>query len=95
MDVHWLVRRIAAQKRVGPRQIERDYQQAFGHCPRQILRGLLFAKAKRLLLEKRVIKVVAFELGYKRAQHFSYAFKHHFGNTPSEYRAQVRRRGAD
>ena len=95
MDVHWLVRRIAAQKRVGPRQIERDYQQAFGHCPRQILRGLLFAKAKRLLLEKRVIKVVAFELGYKRAQHFTRAFKQHVGITPSAYLAQVGYRGAD
>ena len=92
--MHRPVRQIAAQEGVGPRQLERDFHQAFGHCPRDILRGLLFAKAKRLLREEAPIKVVAFEMGYERAQHFTRAFKQHVGITPSAYLAQVGYRGA-
>ena len=52
----------------------------------QLIRQELINTSKGLLKEDLNINEIAFQLGFEEANHFSAFFKHHTGNTPSEYK---------
>ncbi len=71
------------------------FRVAFGSGPSEYLAGLRMREARELLRdEARSISEVATDVGYHDSEHFSLAFKHHYGLTPREFR-QMARIGAD
>ncbi|MEM7036270.1 MAG: AraC family transcriptional regulator [Bacteroidota bacterium] len=64
--------------------LKQSFKQAFGTTVFGYWNGVKMEHARRLLLDNRLpIKIVAEKVGYKHPQHFSTAFKKHFGFSPS------------
>ncbi|MEO1626782.1 MAG: AraC family transcriptional regulator, partial [Bacteroidota bacterium] len=62
-------------------------QAVFGDTIFGYWQQLKMKKATQLLLDKsQTIAEISREMGYKNPQHFSTAFKKHFGHSPSERR---------
>lgn len=71
------------------RQLERFFQAKTGQAPQQWLDQLRLKKALAHIQQGIPIKLVAFELGYKQASHFSREFKRAYGVAPNCYREHV------
>ncbi|SHH24356.1 helix-turn-helix transcriptional regulator [Ferrimonas marina] len=63
----------------------RTFQRMYGVTPRQYLRDLRIAKAKRLLSEGMAVTQVCLEVGYESLPTFSSVFKKCTGSTPKAY----------
>lgn len=82
---------LARLLRVGPRQLRRYTRELFNNSPQDWLDEQRLADAARLLQTNELIKVVAYDLGFKTVSHFSNRFKAHFGISPKDYKEQMER----
>ncbi|MBD3617079.1 MAG: helix-turn-helix domain-containing protein [Gracilimonas sp.] len=65
-------------------------KQHAGKTAQNIIYGLVISEAKRKLhYEDKIIKEIAFELGFKDPYYFSKFFKNHTDLSPSEYQKEV------
>lgn len=94
MDRHYTEKisldQIAQNMYLSPFYISRIFKSETGDTPINYLIGLRMEKARTLLLEKQhySIQEIAQCVGYDDAYHFSKLFKKHYGNSPSQYRAE-------
>lgn len=80
---------------VGRRHLMRAYKASTGTTVMHRVERTLFERARRLLEADRLpIKAIAGALGYESHGSFSTAFRHRFGQTPSEWRTQRRAEAA-
>ncbi|MBI1338004.1 MAG: helix-turn-helix domain-containing protein [Phycisphaera sp.] len=67
--------------------LNRVFNRALGVTPMQYLNRLRMEKAAQMLLgEPLTVAAVGKAVGFDDPYHFSRAFKHHFGHSPSEHR---------
>lgn len=67
--------------------LRKGFKEVFGDTIFGYWQQLKMKKATQLLLDKsQTIAEISREMGYKNPQHFSTAFKKHFGHSPSERR---------
>lgn len=78
-------RALSQALKISPRQLRRYTRDYFGCSPQAWLDQQRLHLAGDLLKEHRCIKSVAFQLGFKRASHFSREFKSHYGVCPTSY----------
>ena len=72
----------------------RDFRKAFGVTPQRWLTQKRLESAHYQLTEKHRKPVdVYIESGFENLSHFSFAFKKHFGHTPTELQAQMADKG--
>ncbi len=84
-DEHFTLQELARKVGTNVFTLKQGFKQAFGTTVFGYWNCLRMAYARRLLLDGRLpIKVVAEKVGYKHPQHFSTAFKKHFGVSPSK-----------
>src|SRR5688572_7575550 len=75
------------------RYLQKYFHARFGTKPHTWSLNLRMEQAERLLTQGMPVKVIAFELGYKAAAHFSRDFKRFHGNAPRSYLFRTMRRG--
>lgn len=67
--------------------LKKNFKTTFGTTVFGYIQDLKMNQAKQLILEKNIpINQVADIIGYKNPQHFTVAFKNHFGYVPSKLR---------
>jgi AraC-like DNA-binding protein len=74
---------------VSRRQLYRYIRKLFDQTPQQWLNVHKVARACRLLLDHRSIKIVSDILGFKQRSHFSRVFKALTGISPGEFVARI------
>ncbi len=79
---------MAAALSVNERTLQRKIRALMGLTPINLLRQYRLEKSKEMLRDFSMsIQEVAFDLGFNSQQAFSRAFKEHFSQTPSQWRA--------
>jgi AraC-like DNA-binding protein len=78
-------RKLAAQRQITLRQLQRQFHRELGRTPEAWLIELRMLDARQLLLEARQIKEVPFRLGVKHGSHFFRKFKETYGMTPLQF----------
>ncbi|WP_256441273.1 helix-turn-helix transcriptional regulator [Chitinophaga sp. HK235] len=69
-------------------KLKKGFKEMFGNTVFGYMNQVRMEKAKLLLLEgKNSIADISFTVGYKNPQHFTAAFKKHFGYLPSELKS--------
>jgi len=71
------------------RHLTRAYRVSRGVSIAAYIAGRNMDRAKRLLLEGRSVKSVAFAIGFTQSSNFSASFLRHTGETPSEFRSRM------
>lgn len=84
-EAHYNARGLAKICNISLRQLERDFQRAFGEHPKKWLDKQRLRAAQELLLAGQPVKSVAIELGYKQSSHFCRQFKAENKMTPSQF----------
>lgn len=79
---------LARLLNVGTRQLRRYTRELFNNSPQEWLDERRLADATNLLQSDELIKVVAYELGFKTVSHFSHRFKARYGVSPKQYKEQ-------
>ena len=77
--------RLAGERGLTTRQLERYFQAKHRETPHHWLRALRLRRAAELIRDHRPLKKVWPELGYKDASHFAHDFKQYFGVSPSAF----------
>ncbi|SRR5581483_3773144 len=70
---------------VSPRQLHRYTLQFYGLTPQRWLDSQRIARSLPMLMESRSVKIVAGDLGFKQASHFSRIFKIFSGIPPKAF----------
>ena len=79
---------IAAEVGLSTRQLERLFKRHLGHTPAVLWKRLRLERARTLLTQTAMpITDVSVACGFATAAHFSTAYRHQFGCTPSTERA--------
>jgi AraC-like DNA-binding protein len=78
---------LSKQLKISRRQLERSTLKLFGLSPQNWLNEERLAKAAGLLRKHRLVKYVAFQLGFKQVSHFSAQFKQYYGLSPNAFLA--------
>jgi AraC family transcriptional regulator len=84
----------ALARRTGwsPFHLQREFQKRTGETPRRYAERIrLELAAARLLATDEPVSQLAFGLGFSAHEVFTRAFRRHFGRSPAQYRAVVRR----
>lgn len=76
---------------VSSRQLRRYTRKLFNNSPREWLDEQRLTDAAFLLQGNKLIKSIAFNLGFKTVSHFSNKFKTRFGISPKSYKEQFER----
>lgn len=74
---------------ISQRQLERIMGKRFGLSPQSWLDEQRMLRAVVMLKEKRSVKSIAFDLGFKWVSHFCLKFKKHHQHTPTAFLASV------
>lgn len=83
---------VAAEVRVHPAHLAREFRRHFGAPIGEYARKLrLDSAAARLATSDESLAAIAFESGFAHQSHFTRAFKRHTGLTPARYRESTRR----
>lgn len=78
---------LAAMAHLAPTYFASRFQQIVGRPPMTYLRERRLEQARLLVQQSdQPIKAVAASVGYERVDHFTHAFKHATGLTPTQYR---------
>jgi AraC-like DNA-binding protein len=81
---------MAAQVRLSPFVLLRQFKEATGTTPYAHLAGLRISRAQELLRKSRVpVEEIANRLGFKDPDYFARFFKKNIGITPTQYRKQT------
>jgi len=70
---------------VSPRQLRRYTHTRFGRSPQDWLNEQRLIRAGQMLKKVRMVKTVAFQLGFKQVSHFSREFKLRYGVPPTDF----------
>lgn len=71
--------------------LERNFRSYLGRSPQAEIRAAQLARAKQLLAEtEHSIHLIAELVGYEHVEYFNVVFKREIGQTPGQYRRQVR-----
>lgn len=81
--------RLAEIAGVSVSQLNRLFQEQFGHTSRVWLDNYRYLEAQRLLDSHRPIKEVSYALGFSSPQHFASWFRKQSGMTPSVWRQRA------
>lgn len=74
--------------------LERNFRSYLGRSPQAEIRAAQLARAKQLLAEtEHSIHLIAELVGYEHVEYFNVVFKREMGQTPGQYRRQVRALG--
>ena len=79
---------LAAQFGLPARRLEIAFQELFGASIFETISKLQFDCACRMLREGQPIKIIAWNLGYRHASNFTYAFRRRFGMPPATWLAR-------
>jgi AraC-like DNA-binding protein len=75
---------LAHQVGLNDFKLKKGFKALYGKTVFGYLYQLRMEKARRLLLEDKKVADIAYEVGYKNAQHFAAAFKKYFGLLPRQ-----------
>ena len=78
-------KRLSESLHISLRQLHRYTQQFYGLTPKKWLDQQRIARALPLLMEHRSVKIVAGDIGFKQASHFSRVFKLVTGIAPTMF----------
>ena len=85
-DARFGVGALAEAVGLSPRQLRRRLRRLVGESPSAFLRRMRLERAAQLLAARTgTVAEVAYRVGFKNADHFSTAFRKHFGHTPTEH----------
>jgi AraC-like DNA-binding protein len=87
----WTLADIAAEVRVSPVYLTQVFQQVEGLPLYRYQLRLRLARALDLLADCDGLTALALELGFSSHSHFSAAFHHMYGESPSQFRQSARR----
>jgi AraC-like DNA-binding protein len=76
---------LAERLHISRRQLQRYTKKMFGSSPQRWLSERRLIVAPEMLKEYQLIKIVASELNFKRANHFSREFKRVYGISPTAF----------
>lgn len=79
---------VAARAGISPYQLCRDFRAVTGMTITRYRHSMRLRTALERLRGPIDLTDLALDLGYSSHSHFTYAFRHHFGVTPSGYRAR-------
>lgn len=83
------LRSLAARAQLSPYQLCREFRAVTGMTITRYRHSLRLRIALDRLRGRVDLTELAFDLGYSSHSHFTYVFRHHFGVTPSCYRART------
>jgi AraC-like DNA-binding protein len=82
---------LARMAHLHPGYFDRVFRAHYGVAPMQMLRDLRLRRAQELLQSSSAtLEVIAQQCGLGNAAQFSRTFRHHFGQTPGEYRESAK-----
>ena len=88
LDERLRIGAIAAEAGLSTRQLERLFKRHFGQTPAPLWKRWRLERARTLLTQTAMpITDVSVACGFSTAAHFSTAYRHQFGRTPSNERA--------
>jgi AraC-like DNA-binding protein len=73
--------------KISPRQLHRYTRLVFSLSPQAWLNEQRLLRAPEMLARDRLVKTVAFDLGFKQTTHFTRVFKLRFGLSPTRFLA--------
>lgn len=76
---------ISKKLQISPRQLRRYAQASLGRSPQDWLNEQRLTRAGQMLKKVRMVKTVAFQLGFKQVSHFSREFKLQYGVSPTGF----------
>lgn len=76
---------LASLRKITPRQLQRIFRAGFGRTPQDWLNEQRILAAQELLRAGVPAKIVAIDLGFKQASHFSRQFKEYVGLPPTQF----------
>ena len=89
-DSDFSVEQMAQEVGLSRSQLHRRMKELTGLSASDFVRNIRMEQAARLLRERHVnVSQVAYTVGFSSPGTFSKVFKHHFGQSPSEYAAQT------
>jgi AraC-like DNA-binding protein len=80
---------LSKKLEVSARQLRRYTHACFGRSPQDWLNEQRLVRAGRMLKKVRIVKAVAFQLGFKQVSHFSREFKLQYGISPTDFLAWI------
>ncbi len=88
---NYCVKKSAAACGLTARQLERYFSQKFGCTPREAVYEARMKAAVTLLLRGKLVKEIAFTLGYRNPTHFIPRFRSFYGKPPLAFLASLNR----
>ena len=85
---HLPLRSLARMAEISPYQLCREFRAVTGMTITRYRHSLRLRIALDRLRGRVDLTELALDLGYSSHSHFTYTFRHHFGLTPSRYRAR-------
>jgi AraC-like DNA-binding protein len=82
---HFSCQRMASRLGISQRQLQRHFQEIYQLELRDWITSVRLGDARHLLGKQRLVKEVAYLLGYKQVSHFSRQFKKMFGIAPEKF----------
>jgi AraC-like DNA-binding protein len=76
---------LARLCQISPRQLERYFRERFGRTPQEWLDEVRLHEAPHFLRGGKLVKEVAFELGFVHPSHFIRKFKQFYRCTPLKF----------
>ena len=84
-DTHFGAEALAEDLGISPRQLRRRLRAISGESPHAMIQRLRLERAAQLLEARAgTVAEIAYRVGFKNADHFSTAYRKHFGHPPSE-----------